>query len=47
MFNPNLSDPANFISFETMRYSIFAINLINSQEYKYAYDCLCLFLNKT
>ena len=31
--NPNLPDPVNFIPFGMMRYSIFAINLINIHEH--------------
>ena len=44
--NANLPDPLNFIPFGTMRYSSFAINLINIHKYYLHMTCICLFPNK-
>ena len=45
-FNPNLSGPANFVPFGTMRKSLFDINLINITYIKFVYIYFSLFLNK-
>ena len=44
---PYLPDPTNFVPFGMMRYSDFAINLINNvHEYNLPMICICLLLNK-
>ena len=44
--NPNLPDPLNCVPFGTMRYPIFAINLINFHEHNLHMIWICLFQNK-
>ena len=43
-FNPNLPDPVNFVPFETMRYSLFDINLIYFHEHNLHMICMIVFV---